>query len=189
MDILTGKCAPSGRLPVSFPYTVGQEPLHYDVYPTGRPKPVNGPFEYTSRYLDCENGALYPFGYGLSYTDFAYSEPKLSAQKMTDAETITASVTVRNTGDRRGSVTVQLYIRDVAGSRVRPVRELADFKKITLDPGTEETVSFTIKEEMLRFWTAEEKWESEAGKFLVWICNDSCDGQPLEFQLVKAKGE
>ncbi|MBR3103445.1 MAG: beta-glucosidase BglX [Lachnospiraceae bacterium] len=189
MDILTGKCAPSGRLPVSFPYTVGQEPLHYDVYPTGRPKPVNGPFEYTSRYLDCENGALYPFGYGLSYTDFAYSDPKLSAQKMTDAETITASITVRNTGDRRGGVTVQLYIRDVTGSRVRPVRELADFKKITLDPGTEETVSFTIKEEMLRFWTAGEKWASEPGKFLVWICNDSNDGQPLEFQLVKAKGE
>ena len=189
MDVLTGKCSPSGRLPVSFPYTVGQEPLHYDVYPTGRPKPVNGPFEYTSRYLDCENGALYPFGYGLSYTDFAYSDPKLSAQKMTDAETITASITVRNTGDRRGGVTVQLYIRDVTGSRVRPVRELADFKKITLDPGTEETVSFTIKEEMLRFWTAEEKWASEAGKFLAWICNDSNDGQSLEFQLVKAKGE
>lgn len=189
MDVLTGKCVPSGRLPVSFPYTVGQEPLHYDVYPTGRPKPANGPFEYTSRYLDCENGALYPFGYGLSYTDFAYSDPKLSAQKMTDAETITASITVRNTGDMRGGVTVQLYIRDVAGSRVRPVRELADFKKITLDPGTEETVSFTIKEEMLRFWTAGEKWASEPGKFLVWICNDSNDGQPLEFQLVKAKGE
>ncbi|MBP3295985.1 MAG: glycoside hydrolase family 3 C-terminal domain-containing protein, partial [Lachnospiraceae bacterium] len=80
MDVLTGKCVPSGRLPVSFPYTVGQEPLHYDVYPTGRPKPANGPFEYTSRYLDCENGALYPFGYGLSYTDFAYSDPTLSAQ-------------------------------------------------------------------------------------------------------------
>ena len=183
MDVLTGKVSPSGRLPVSFPYTVGQEPLHYDMYPTGRPRPENGPSAFTSSYLDCENGALYPFGYGLSYTTFEFISPKLSTQKMSCSETITASVTVRNTGAMKGSVTVQLYIRDVAASRVRPVRELADFKKITLDPGTEEEVSFVINEEMLRFWTAEEKWESEAGKFLVWICNNSRDGQPLEFLL------
>ncbi len=183
IDILTGKVSPSGRLPVSFPYTVGQEPLHYDMYPTGRPKPEKGPFEYTSRYLDCENGALYPFGYGLSYTAFEYTGQRLSAQKMTSSGTITASVTVKNTGDMKGDVTVQLYIRDVTGSRVRPVRELAGFKKISLDPGKEEEVNFVIDEEMLRFWTADEKWESEAGKFLVWICNSSCDGKPLEFML------
>ncbi len=183
MDVLTGKVSPSGRLPVSFPYTVGQEPLHYDMYPTGRPRPENGPSAFTSSYLDCENGALYPFGYGLSYTTFEFISPKLSTQKMSCSKTITASVTVRNTGAMKGSVTVQLYIRDVAASRVRPVRELADFKKITLDPGTEEEVSFVINEEMLRFWTAEEKWESEAGKFRVWICNNSRDGQPLEFLL------
>ncbi|MCR5727252.1 MAG: beta-glucosidase BglX [Lachnospiraceae bacterium] len=183
MDVLTGKVSPSGRLPVSFPYTVGQEPLHYDMYPTGRPRPENGPSAFTSSYLDCENGALYPFGYGLSYTTFEFISPKLSTQKMSCSETITASVTVRNTGAMKGSVTVQLYIRDVAASRVRPVRELADFKKITLNPGTEEKVSFVINEEMLRFWTAEEKWESEAGKFRVWICNNSRDGQPLEFLL------
>ncbi len=185
LDILTGKVSPSGRLPVSFPYTVGQEPLHYDMYPTGRPKPENGPSEYTSRYLDCENGALYPFGYGLSYTSFEYTDQRLSAQKMSAAETITASVTVKNTGDMKGDVTVQLYIRDVTGSRVRPVRELAGFKKISLDPGAEEEVRFVINEEMLRFWTAAEKWESEAGKFRVWICNSSCDGKPLEFMLEK----
>lgn len=183
MDVLTGKVSPSGRLPVSFPYTVGQEPLHYDMYPTGRPRPENGPSAFTSSYLDCENGALYPFGYGLSYTSFEFIGPKLSAQKMSGSEPIIACVTVRNTGAMKGSVTVQLYIRDVAASRVRPVRELADFKKITLDPGTEEEVSFVINEEMLRFWTAEEKWESEAGKFRVWICNNSRDGQPLEFLL------
>ena len=184
MDILTGKVSPSGRLPVSFPYTVGQEPLHYDMYPTGRPRPENGPSAFTSSYLDCENGALYPFGYGLSYTSFEFINPKLSAQKMSDTETITASVIVRNIGDMKGSVTVQLYIRDVTSSRVRPIRELADFKKISLDPGAEEEVSFVINEEMLRFWTAEEKWESEAGKFLVWICNSSRDGQALEFRLI-----
>lgn len=183
MDVLTGKVSPSGRLPVSFPYTVGQEPLHYDMYPTGRPRPENGPSAFTSSYLDCENGALYPFGYGLSFTSFEFIGTKLSAQKMSGSEPIIASVTVRNTGAMKGSVTVQLYIRDVAASRVRPVRELADFKKITLDPGTEEEVSFVINEEMLRFWTAEEKWESEAGKFLVWICNNSRDGQPFEFML------
>ncbi len=184
MDILTGKASPSGRLPVSFPYTVGQEPLHYDMYLTGRPRPENGPSAFTSSYLDCENGALYPFGYGLSYTLFEFINPKLSAQKMSGSETITASVTVRNIGDVKGSVTVQLYIRDVTSSRVRPIRELADFKKISLGPGAEEEVSFVINEEMLRFWTAEEKWESEAGKFLVWICNSSRDGQALEFRLI-----
>ena len=185
LDILTGKVSPCGRLPVSFPYTVGQEPLHYDMYPTGRPKPENGPSEYTSRYLDCENGALYPFGYGLSYTSFEYTDQRLSAQKMSAAETITASVTVKNTGDMKGDVTVQLYIRDVTGSRVRPVRELAGFKKISLDPGAEEEVRFVINEEMLRFWTASDKWESEAGKFRVWIGNSSRDGKPLEFILEK----
>ena len=184
LDVISGKMSPSGRLPVSFPYTVGQEPLHYDAYPTGRPKPEKGPFEYTSRYLDCENGALYPFGYGLSYTSFEYSDAKLSGEEMSARETITASVKVRNTGNMKGSVTVQLYIRDVTGSRVRPVRELAGFKKISLDPGEEEAVSFKINEEMLRFWTAEEKWESEAGKFLVWICDSSVDGEMLEFRLV-----
>ena len=184
MDDLSGKVSPSGRLPVSFPYTVGQEPLHYDMYPTGRPRPENGPSAFTSSYLDCENGALYPFGYGLSYTSFEFINPKLSAQMMSGSETITASVIVRNIGDVKGSVTVQLYIRDVTSSRVRPIRELADFKKISLDPGVEEEVSFDINEEMLRFWTAEEKWASEAGKFIVWICNSSRDGQPLEFELL-----
>ena len=104
---------------------------------------------------------------------------------MSAAETITASVTAKNTGDKKGSVTVQLYLRDVTGSRVRPVRELADFKKISLDPGAEEEVSFVIREDMLRFWTANERWESEPGKFLVWICNDSREGKPLEFQLTE----
>ena len=183
LDVLTGKVSPSGRLPVSFPYTVGQEPLHYDIYPTGRPKPENGPAAFSSRYLDCENGALYSFGFGLSYTSFEYGEPKLSSQRMPASETITASVSVRNTGDIKGDVTVQLYIRDVTGSRVRPVRELAGFRKISLDPGAEEEVNFVINEEMLRFWTAEEKWESEPGKFLIWICNGSNDGKPLEFWL------
>jgi beta-glucosidase len=188
LDVLTGKVSPSGRLTVSFPYTVGQEPLHYDMYPTGRPKPdEKGNYPYTSRYLDCENGALYPFGYGLSYTSFAFTDPKLSAQTMSVCGAITASVTVKNTGSRKGSVTVQLYIRDLTSSRVRPVRELADFKRISLDPGEEEEVSFVIREEMLRFWTAEETWESEAGKFHVWICNDSRDGEPLEFQLIKGE--
>ena len=183
IDVLSGKVSHSGRSPVSFPYTVGQEPLHYDMYPTGRPKPENGPTEYSSRYLDCENGALYPFGYGLSYTSFEYGEPKLSAQKMAAGETITASVKVENTGDMKGDVTVQLYLRDVTGSRVRPVRELVGFKKISLDSGAEEEVNFVINEEMLRFWTAEEKWESEPGKFRVWLCDNSVDGKPLEFGL------
>ena len=183
MDVVSGKVSPSGRLPVSFPYTVGQEPLHYDMYPTGRPKPASGPSEFTSRYLDCENGALYPFGYGLSYTSFEYGEPKLSASEMSSEDTITASASIRNTGDVPGDVTVQMYIRDVSASRVRPVRELAGFRKIHLNPGEEKAVSFVIKEEMLRFWTAEEKWASEPGRFNVWLCDSSTEGRPLEFLL------
>ncbi|MBO4899288.1 MAG: glycoside hydrolase family 3 C-terminal domain-containing protein, partial [Lachnospiraceae bacterium] len=183
MDVLSGKVSPSGRLPVSFPYTVGQEPLHYDMYPTGRPKSESGPSEFTSRYLDCENGALYPFGYGLSYTTFEYGEPKLSAPYMSPEKSITASVTVKNTGEMPGDATVQMYIRDLTASRVRPVRELAGFKKIHLGPGEEQEVSFDIKEEMLRFWTAEEKWASEPGLFRVWLCDSSTDGSPVEFSL------
>ncbi|MCR5502979.1 MAG: beta-glucosidase BglX [Lachnospiraceae bacterium] len=186
MDVLTGKVSPSGRLPVSFPYTVGQEPLHYDIYSTGRPRPESGPTEFTSRYLDCENGALYPFGYGLSYTSFEYGKPELSAEKMTYEENITASVKVRNTGKVPGDATVQMYIRDLSGSRIRPVRELAGFKRISLNPGEEEEVSFVIKEEMLRFWTADGKWESEPGKFHVWLCDSSIDGEALEFRLEKS---
>jgi beta-glucosidase len=183
MDVLSGKVSPSGRVPASFPYTVGQEPLHYDIYPTGRPKPENGPSEYSSRYLDCENYALYPFGYGLSYTTFEFGDVKLSADKMTAKDKITVSAKIKNSGDVKGEVTPQLYIRDVAGSRVRPVRELLDFKRITLEPGAEEEVSFEINEEQLRFWTAEEKWASEPGKFFVWIANSSRDGKPAEFLL------
>ena len=154
------------------------------MYSTGRPKPINGPTEFTSRYLDCENGALYPFGYGLSYTTFEYTDAKLSAEKMAPCDTIIASAKVKNTGDMKADLTVQLYIRDVVGSRIRPVRELADFKKVTLTPGEEKKVTFEITEEMLRFWTAEGKWDSETGKFHVWICDNSCDGEPLEFQLI-----
>ena len=183
LDVLTGKVSPSGKVPASFPYTSSQEPLHYDMYSTGRPRPENGPSEYTSRYLDCVNVALYPFGYGLSYTSFEYSRPVLSAEKMSADENITASAKVKNTGDVKGDVTVQLYIRDVTGSRVRPVRELADFKRVSLEAGEEQEVSFVINEEMLRFWTANEKWESEPGKFQVWICNSSRDGEPAEFKL------
>ena len=202
MDVLSGKIAPSGKLTTSFPYTVGQEPLHYDMYSTGRPKPENGSGAFTSRYLDCENGALYPFGYGLSYTTFEYTDAKLSAEKMTNADKenvsekentsdkngcgdkIIASVMVKNTGAVKGTETVQLYIRDLTGSRIRPIRELADFKKISLEPGAEAEVTFEITEEMLRFWTAEEKWASEPGKFHAWICSNSRDGEPLEFRLV-----
>ena len=183
MDVLTGKVSPSGRLPMSFPVSVGQEPLHYDMYPTGRPKPEEGRGEFTSRYLDSPNGALYPFGFGLSYSEFEYSAVTVSSRELTEDTAITALVTVRNTGKKEAETTAQLYIRDVCASRTRPVRELAGIKKLTLKPGEEAEVSFEIREDMLRFWRGDEVYGSEPGKFMLWISQDSVSGKGEEFTL------
>ena len=183
-DVLTGAVSPSGRLTDTIAKSLECYPSndHFgDRFKNIYTEDIYVGYRYFETFA--KDDVLYPFGYGLSYTSFSYSDARLSAQTMSPYETITASVTVKNTGDRKGSATVQLYIRDITGSRVRPIRELADFKEISLEPGAQEEVSFVISEEMLRFWTAEEKWESEPGKFQVWICDNSRDGKPLEFQL------
>ncbi len=180
-DVLTGRVSPSGKLPMSFPVCTGQEPLHYDAYSTGRPKPVNGPGRFTSRYLDCPNDPLYPFGYGLSYTTFSCSPVSLSDTVLHPAGSIRASAYLTNTGNTAGTETVMLFIRDLVGSRVRPVQELMDFRRVTLMPGEKVLVEFTITESMLRFWTAENRFASESGRFHVWIGT----GSPAEFRLEK----
>ncbi len=173
VDVLTGREAPSGKLPMSFPRHVGQEPLHYDQYMTGRPRPKEGIGSFTSHYLDCPNDALYPFGYGLTYTDFRVSEIRLSGETLSKADALTAAVTLTNTGKRAGAAVLQLYIRDLVGSRVRPIKELKGFRRVALRPGEEKEIVFTVTEPMLRFWTIDRRMESEPGDFQLWIGLDS----------------
>src|SRR5690606_15531851 len=132
-DVLFGDVNPSGKLSATFPQNVGQIPLYYNHKNTGRPLPEGKWFQkFRSNYLDVSNDPLYPFGFGLSYTQFSYSDIKLSSASMTSKQKIKATVTVTNTGDRGGKEVVQLYIRDLVGTSTRPVKELKGFKKIFL---------------------------------------------------------
>ena len=140
-DVLFGDVNPSARLPMSFPQTVGQVPVYYNHMNTGRPV-VGKPHRFVSCYLDCPNEPLYPFGYGLSYSEYAYSN--LKVEKTEGGLPLKVSVDVENTSKVAGRETVQLYIHDVAASAVRPVKELKDFVQIDLAPGEKQTVSFTV---------------------------------------------
>ena len=185
-DVVFGAYAPSGKLTMSFPYSVGQVPVHYNEYSTGRPHvPGKDKDRFRSKYLDIPNAPLFPFGYGLGYTSFAISDVKLDKAELGMEDEIKASVTVKNTGDAKGTETVQLYIHDVAASVVRPVKELKDFCKVTLQPGEETEVIFKITEEELRFLTENERVESENGVFEVFIGSDSTTENKAEFVLKK----
>ena len=186
MDVITGKTSPEGKLPMSFPWSVGQEPIHYDHYNTGRPKPSEGATIFSSRYLDCPNEARYPFGYGLTYSEFEVSEVKLEKSVLSKSadDEITAFVTVSNKGECTAVQTLQMYIRDLTGSRIRPVKELKGFSKVSLLPGESKEVSFAIKEDMLRFFTINNRFESEPGKFVVFIGTDSASQNGAEFELI-----
>ncbi|KGX91220.1 glycoside hydrolase family 3 N-terminal domain-containing protein [Pontibacillus marinus] len=169
-DILVGEVNPSARLTMSFPHSVGQVPIYYNHYNTGRPQELNDPdFRFQSQYLDAPNTPLYPFGYGLSYSTFDYSEVTLSSETISKTDTLTASVQVKNTGEVAGEEVVQLYLRDLVGEVVRPVRELKGFEKIHLEPGESKTVEFTITEEQLRYYHADMELKSDKGKFQVFI--------------------
>ena len=170
-DVLFGKYNPSGKLPVSFPYNVGQEPLYYNHKMTGRPH-VSEMVTYSS-YRDAPNTALFPFGFGLSYTTFKYENLKLDKKEIPADGSLTVSVKVTNTGDRDGEEVVQLYIRDLVGSITRPVKELKGFQKIFLKKGASKTVSFVIDRKLLEFYTIRKKWEVEPGDFEVWVGGDS----------------
>lgn len=184
LDVLTGKKEPGGRLPISFPYCVGQVPISYNAYATGRPDDPDGGDKFKSRYLDIPNTPLYPFGYGMGYTGFEVSPVRLDADKIAENGKIKAAVTLKNIGERIGTETLQLYIQDVSASVVRPVKELKGFLKVTLAPGEEREISFEIKESMLRFLRADGTVGSEPGKFRVWIAKDSTQGEPAEFILI-----
>lgn len=184
VDVLFGDYNPSGKLPMSFPYCVGQVPVHYNSYSTGRPY-VQGKNKdrFCSRYLDIPNEPLFPFGYGLSYTSFSISPILLSKDHMTREEHIEASVTVKNIGKVRGAETIQLYIHDVAASVVRPVRELKGFCKVELEPEEEREICFSITDRELRFLTENDRFESEAGEFEVFIGNSSKTNNGARFVL------
>ena len=182
-DVLFGDYNPSGKLPMTFPRSVGQIPLYNSVLNTGRPFNPQHPDKYTSRYFDITNGPLFAFGYGLSYTQFSVSDVSLSEPTMSAAHPLTASVTVKNTGKRSGATIVQLYLQDVTASISRPVKELKNFEKINLAPGEEKVVTFTINEKDLRFFNDKLKWASEPGKFNVFIGLDSQDVKQTSFML------
>ncbi|WP_064517669.1 beta-glucosidase BglX [Buttiauxella gaviniae] len=182
-DILFGDYNPSGKLPMSFPRSVGQIPTYYSHLNTGRPYNPEKPNKYTSRYFDEANGPLFPFGYGLSYTTFSVSDVKMSAPSMKADGKVEASVEVKNTGDREGETVVQMYLQDVTASMSRPVKELKGFKKVSLKPGETQTVSFPIDVEALKFWNAQMKHVAEPGKFNVFIGLDSARVKQSEFEL------
>lgn len=162
-DIITGRTEPRGRLAMSFPYVVGQVPVYYNCFNTGRPKTGSGDDYFCSGYLDIPNDPLFPFGYGLAYTTFEYSEIVLSNSVLKPGCKITASINVKNTGTRKGSELVQLYIRDLTGSVVRPVRELKGFQWVDLEPGQSVHVEFIITADLLRFYNADKKYIFEEG--------------------------
>jgi beta-glucosidase len=172
-NVLFGDYNPSGKLTTTFPATVGQIPLYYNHKNTGRPLDLSNKF--TSKYLDVSNDPVYPFGYGLSYTTFGYSDIKLSKIQLKGDETLTASVTVTNTGKVAGEEVVQLYIQDPAASISRPVKELKNFKKVLLQPGEKKDISIEITTNDLKFYNSGLKYDWEPGDFVIYIGTNSRD--------------
>ncbi|UCF35703.1 MAG: beta-glucosidase BglX [Acidobacteriota bacterium] len=180
-DVLFGDYNPSGKLPVGFPHHVGQQPLYYSHKNTGRPN--QQPIVFWSHYTDAPNDALYPFGHGLSYTKFEYSDVKLSSATLGMDGEVEVSVTLTNAGDRTGSEVVQLYVRDLVGSVTRPVKELKGFQKIELAAGATKEVTFTLSAEDLAFYTRDGEWKAEPGKFKVFIGTSSTEVKEADFAL------
>jgi len=180
-DVLFGDYNPSGKLPAAFPRSVGQLPFTYAHKNTGRPGPEPG--VTWSRYTDVANDPLYPFGFGLSYTTFAYSEPKLSAAEIGAGGELKVTTTVTNTGQRPGVEVAQLYVRDLVGSVTRPVRELKGFQKVELAAGQSREVTFTLTTADLAFYTAAGRWEAEPGDFRVFVGGNSRDLKEAGFRV------
>src|SRR6266704_2964140 len=179
-DVLFGDVNPSGRLPVTFPRVLGQVPLYYNHRNTGRPPDANN--KYTSKYIDVPVTPRYPFGYGLSYTTFAYSNFRLSAARARASDTITATVTVTNSGSREGTEVVQLYVRDEVASVSRPVRELKAFRRVALRPAESRTVELRIAVRDLWFYGLDMKPIVEPGTFRVYIGPNSAEGLEATFE-------
>lgn len=202
-DVLYGDTAPSGKLPMSFPYDVGQEPLYYSQFPTGRPassvdlKPSpSGTARFVSRYLDMPNAALFPFGFGLSYTTFAYSNVQVSRPTvpLKDAHPgtknlIFATATVKNTGTKAGSEVVQCYLRDLGTSLEQPMRTLKGFTRITLAPGESKSVSFPLGYDELSFYDNTGTKVLEPSKYTVWIGGNSLARLHTEFRVTSSSAQ
>jgi len=181
-DVLFGDVNPSGRLPVSFPRTVGQIPIYYNAKNTGRPAVAGQHF--TSKYLDVPNSPLFPFGYGLSYTSFGYRDLRLRAARLGPADTLVVTVTVANTGTRAGTEVAQLYVRDDVGSVTRPVRELKGFQRVALATGETRSVEFRVPVRSLAFWDAAMKFVVEPGTFHVFVGSNSTAELDAGFEVV-----
>ncbi len=190
-DLIFGKAVPSGKLPVTLPRMVGQVPIYYAHKNTGRPGknidliddiPVGATqtsIGFTSYHLDAGNSPLFPFGYGLSYTKFDYSDLKLSQSTLKKGGSVQVSCTITNTGEYDGAEVVQLYTRDLVASLARPVRELKGFQKIWLKAGESQTVQFELTTTDLAFWHADKTHYAESGEFQVWVSTDSQSGEPV----------
>lgn len=182
-DVLIGNYNPSGKLTATFPRHVGQIPVFYNAKNTGRPFGGDQMDKYKSRYLDVPNEPLYPFGFGLSYTSFQYGDLALSAKEISSNDKLTVKCTVTNSGKRDGEEVVQLYVRDIAGSVTRPLKELKGFRKILLKAGESKEVEFTIGMEELSFYRADMSYGPEPGKFIVFVGGNSRDVKQAEFIL------
>jgi beta-glucosidase len=193
VDVLSGEQSPSGRLAITFPRTVGQIPIYYAHLNTGRPSapgdlgvPMGNPVDpqgYTSKYLDVDVTPEYPFGFGLSYTSFEYSNIRVSQPSFVSGGNVTLSADITNTGKVETDEVVQLYVRDPVASVARPVRELKGFRRIHLKPGEKQSVSFTLSEQDLGFYNESMQFVTEPGEFLAWIAPDSTSGAPVSFRL------
>jgi beta-glucosidase len=182
-DIVFGDVNPGGKLPVTFPRTVGQVPIYYNHMNTGRPPEANN--RYTSKYLDVPWTPLFPFGYGLSYTQFKITNLQLSAQSIPANGRLTVSVDVEDVGKRTGDEVVQLYIRDVAASMTRPVKELKGFQRVTLQPGEKRRVEFVLTAAQLGFWNREMRFVVEPGEFKVMVGPNSEDLIETKFEVAE----
>ena len=183
-DVLSGAVLPEGKLSMTLPRCVGQVPVFYNKFRTGRPNEEGTTVGYIHGYIDESIYPLYPFGYGLTYTTFGYSKVSVSQEIMKKTETIAAKATVTNTGTREAVETVQMYLTDVKGSVVRPVKMLRGFKKVALKPGESRKVTFTITEDMLKFYDSNMVYTSEPGEFEVYIGPDSDTKNKAVFRLV-----
>lgn len=182
-DVLFGDVNPSGKLPVSFPRTLGQVPIYYAVESTGRPANPKDPF--TSRYIDAPNTPLYPFGYGLSYTQFKLSNLSIVSDRVPASGEVKVSVDIENTGRRAGNEVVQVYVRDLVASMTRPLKELKAFQKVPVAPGQKRRLDFTIPARELGLYNREMKYVVEPGQFLLWVGQDSTSGLEGKFQIVQ----
>ncbi|HEU0296338.1 MAG TPA: glycoside hydrolase family 3 C-terminal domain-containing protein, partial [Anaerolineales bacterium] len=178
-EILFGIETPTARLPITFPRATGQVPVYYNHKNSGRPVTTEGQFK--TRYVDLPTAPLFPFGYGLTYTSFEYTNLRLSSDVLRGKLEISANIT--NMGKRAGSELAQLYVRDLVGSLTRPVRELKGFQRLTLNPGDTRRVTFTLTEDQLAFTRADGTRGTEPGNFHVWIAPSSVSGLMAEFRL------